>query len=100
MSNHVNSLLFTPFAGLLNLAKRAGLPESVVAPALRGAGVPDAIDCSKLIEEMTREAVKPLRAHLTTTQLVQRRKQKTAAARLSVRQRQERQKLQKRRVKR
>ena len=56
MSNHVNSLLFTPFAGLLNLGKRLGVPETVLAPALRGAAVPEVYDLSKAIEAKTREA--------------------------------------------
>lgn len=82
MSNHVNSLLFTPFAGLLNLGKRLGVPETVLAPALRGAGVPDTVDCSKLIEEMTREAVKPLRAHLTSADLKKRQRARVAKRRM------------------
>ena len=67
MSNHVNSLLFTPFAGLLNLGKRFGVPESVLAPALKGAGVPEAVDLSKTIEDLTREACRPVKERAVKT---------------------------------
>lgn len=55
--NHERPLLLTPFAGLLNLGRRFGVPDEVLAPALRGAGVPEAVDLSATIENLTRQAV-------------------------------------------
>jgi len=51
--------LLTPFAGLLNLGRRLGVPDSVLAPALRGAGVPDVVDVSEKIEQLVRSQVQP-----------------------------------------